>query len=103
MMGVRGVEDEEVLASMKEYTLKGVLDDERSKQLGWRPFGIQDIKIDLLRRMAAENVSRLASVMMGVLIEEMMDWDDASYRFEVRLSFSTSLISFEGRERSFSY
>jgi len=71
---------------MREYTLKGKWEGEEREQEGWRPFGIGDIKIDLLRRMAAENISRFATVLTSFSTSGDMDWEEAGGYFHVRRS-----------------
>ncbi|KAL7414652.1 hypothetical protein BDY24DRAFT_434290, partial [Mrakia frigida] len=79
LMGARGVKDKAVTSLMKAHTLDGLMGS--GKQKGWRPFGIGDIQIDLLRRMAVEDISSLSSSIMKLLTEEEANWYDMSEGF----------------------
>lgn len=90
-MGIQGQPDDAVKTRLGLHTGDGIKAGGMSS--GWRPWGIGDIKLELLKRMRSEDVAELDRLRMRVMMEQGHSWKKASVDFKVRSRFVRFLAS----------
>ncbi|KAL7411801.1 hypothetical protein BDY24DRAFT_122375 [Mrakia frigida] len=83
LMGSKGIEDEKVDMELSLHNEAGAKDVDKVSLGNWRPCNLVDMNVELLRRVAFEDVIEFSRVRDKVLMESGYSWAQAAKDFTV--------------------